>query len=107
MVIIACLFFLVALGAVAISIQSFREKGFLFNNAYIFASKEERERMDKKPYYRQSAVMFLAVAVAMSLIGVGILFENVWFVCVAILLAIIALVYVLVRDRAIENSKKH
>ena len=37
-----------------ISIIQFRQKGFLLNNAYIYASKEQRKKMDKKPYYRQS-----------------------------------------------------
>ena len=30
-----------------ISFFQFREKGFLFNNTYIYASKQEREIMDK------------------------------------------------------------
>ena len=32
-----------AIGAFIISYFSFREKGFLFNNAYLYASKEEAE----------------------------------------------------------------
>ena len=44
----------VVLGAIAIicfvvSYLQFNEKGFLFNNAYIYASKQERENMDKEP----------------------------------------------------------
>ena len=39
-----------AIGAFIISYFSFREKGFLFNNAYLYASKEERATMDKKPH---------------------------------------------------------
>lgn len=30
-----------------LSCRSFREKGFLLNNAYLYASKEEREAMDR------------------------------------------------------------
>ena len=41
-----------------LGIRSFMERGFLLNNAYIYATKEERKTMDKKPYYRQSAVAF-------------------------------------------------
>ncbi len=44
--------------SLVISVLQFKEKGFVFNNAYIFASKQEREKMDKKPYYRQSAIVF-------------------------------------------------
>ncbi len=41
-----------------ISFFQFRNKGFLFNNSYIYASKQERETMDKKPHYRQSGIVF-------------------------------------------------
>ena len=41
-----------------ISILHFQQKGFLLNNAYLFASKEERKHMDKAPHYRQSGVVF-------------------------------------------------
>lgn len=45
-----------------ISVMSFREKGPLLNNAYIWASISERERMDKKPHYRQTAIVFALMA---------------------------------------------
>lgn len=31
-------------------IMHFKEKGVLLNNAYLYASKEQREKMNKKPY---------------------------------------------------------
>ena len=51
-------------GAFVISFRQFQEKGYLFHNAYIWASQEERRRMDereesKRPYYRQSGTEFL------------------------------------------------
>ena len=52
---------ILAIGAFIVSVRSFKEKGFLFNNAYLYASKEERATMDKKPHYRQSAVVFLMI----------------------------------------------
>lgn len=52
---------ILAIGAFIVSFRSFKEKGFLFNNAYLYASKEERATMDKKPHYRQSAVVFLMI----------------------------------------------
>lgn len=108
MVIIACLFFLLAIGAFIISILSFREKGFLFNNAYIFASAESRKSMDKKPYYRQSAIMFAAVAITMLLLGIGILLEKILLICIAIVLAIAVLVVVIATDKkiGIKNTTK-
>lgn len=44
---IIMIFFLATLCAV-ISVRQFKEKGFLFNNAYIWNSKLGREKMDKK-----------------------------------------------------------
>lgn len=52
-----------------ISICSWMEKGFLFNNAYIFASEEERKTMNKRPYYRQSAIVFCLLGVLFLLIA--------------------------------------
>lgn len=50
--------FLLMTFCVFISARQFAERGFLFNNAYLFATKDERARMQKKPYYRQSAIVF-------------------------------------------------
>jgi len=36
----------------------FMEKGFPLNSLYMYVPKEEREKVDKKPYYRQSAIIF-------------------------------------------------
>ena len=44
----------IAVTCFIISYLQFHEKGFLFNNAYIYTSKKERETMDKAPYYCQS-----------------------------------------------------
>lgn len=58
----------IVLGVIAIicfvfSYLQFNEKGFLFNNAYIYASKQERKNMDKKPYYKQSGIVFLLIGI--------------------------------------------
>ena len=57
-IIVVSILFAISLLMFILSIRSFREKGFLFNNAYLYASKEEREVMNKKPYYRQTAIVF-------------------------------------------------
>ena len=62
--------FVFALVSGVISFLSFKEKGFLFNNAYIYASKSERERMDKRPYYRQSAIVFLLICIMLTILGI-------------------------------------
>lgn len=59
-----------------LGIRSFMERGFLLNNAYIYATKEERKTMDKKPYYRQSAIVFCLLSVLFVIIGLSVLFQN-------------------------------
>ena len=56
--IVAIALVMVSLFLFILSIRSFLAKGFLFNNAYIYASKKERETMNKKPYYRQTAIVW-------------------------------------------------
>ena len=49
-IITAIIIFLFAACSLAISVLQFLEKGFLFNNAYLYAPKEERTKIDKKPH---------------------------------------------------------
>lgn len=39
---------IMAIACFVISYLQFNERGFLFNNAYIFASKQERETIEKR-----------------------------------------------------------
>ena len=57
-------------------VRSFFERGFLLNNAYLYASAEERKTMNKKPYYRQSAVVFCALSAAFLVIGLSLVLQN-------------------------------
>ena len=79
--------------AFVISIRSFMEKGFLFNNAYLFASKEERKKMNKKPYYRQTSIVFCLLGAIFLLIAIAALSEAEWVYYIVFALAFIAIVY--------------
>ena len=68
--------FLIAAILAVLSIRSFGNRGFLLNNAYIYASKEDRETMDKKPYYRQTAIVFLILSIVFVIIGLSIVLQN-------------------------------
>ena len=48
---------ILSIGAFVISAFSFKEKGFLFNNAYLYASKEERATMDMITPYRKKRIL--------------------------------------------------
>ena len=58
------------------SIRSFLQRGFLLNNAYLYASKDERKTMNKKPYYRQSAIVFCVLSALFLVIGLSLVFQN-------------------------------
>lgn len=72
----AILVFIIAGILFVMSIRSFKNRGFLLNNAYLYASKEEREKMDKKPYYKQTAIVFLLLCFVFIIIGVSIVLHN-------------------------------
>ncbi len=59
-----------------LSIRSFLQRGFLLNNAYLYASKEERKTMNKKPYYKQSAIVFCILSVVFLVVGLSIVVQE-------------------------------
>ena len=101
----------VALGIVAIvcfvfSYLQFHEKGFLFNNAYIYASKNERETMDKKPHYKQSGVVFLLIGAVFAINAVDMILKTGWLFYIVIVIAVIAIIYAIASSVIIEKNKK-
>ena len=74
--IVSILIFAFAGTTLLISIRSFLCRGFLINNAYLYASKEEREKMDKKTYYRQTAIVFLLLSIVFVIIGASLVLHN-------------------------------
>ena len=105
-IITAVILFSIAGLAFLFSFRSFREKGFLLNNAYLYASKEERETMDKKPHYRQSAVVFLLIGFVFLLNGLSVLLRANWISFAAGAVIIIALIYAITSSITIEKHKK-
>ena len=59
-----------ALFCLIVSVMQFMEKGPLMNNAWIWATRKEREAMDKKLHYRQSGVVFAFLSVIFYCAGV-------------------------------------
>ena len=102
----ASILFLVSVFAFITSIRSFMEKGFLFNNAYLYASKQERETMNKKPHYRQSAIVFLLIGLIFLLIGLNMLFQTNWIFHIVIAIVIVTLIYAIVSSVMIEKNNK-
>ena len=76
-----------------IGIMQFKEKGFLFNNAYIWASKRERAAMNKKPHYRQSGIAFVLCAAIFFFMALECILSIGWLWIIVGLLAIMLLAY--------------
>ena len=105
-IIIASILFVVSIFLFLMSVRSFMEKGFLFNNAYIYASKQEREKMNKKPHYRQSAIVFLLLGIVFLLLALAVLLEAYWISFVGVAVVIITLIYAIVSSITIEKNNK-
>ena len=105
-IITAVVLFLIAAVAFFLSYRSFREKGFLLNNAYLYASKKEREAMDKKPHYRQSAIVFLLIGFIFLLNGLSALLALPWISYIATGVIVIAIVYAITSSTKIQKKTK-
>ena len=88
------------------SIRHFLERGYLLNNAYIFAPKTERDSMDKKPYYRQSAVVFLLMSAVFMVLGLAVLFEDTKLELIEIPLIAGDVIYAVISEVKIEKKSK-
>ncbi len=89
-----------------LSARHFAEKGFLLNNAYIWASEKERESMDKKPHYRQSAIVFCFLSAVLLVIGISTLLKNSKILLIEIPLLIGVLIYAIISSIKIEKNAK-
>lgn len=102
---------MIILGLLAIlcfvfSYFQFHEKGFLFNNAYIYASKKEREIMDKRLHYKQSGVIFLLLGIIWLINAVDMVLKTEWLFYLFIVVAVITVIYAIISSIIIEKRKK-
>ena len=51
-------------------------RGPLLNNAWLWASEEERKTLDKRPYRRQSAAVFCLLGGVFAVIGLSVVLRN-------------------------------
>ena len=105
-IIVAIVLFAVAAAAFVLSIRSFLEKGFLLNNAYLYASKKQRAEMNKKPYYRQSAVIFFMIGIVFLVLGLAIVLDAFWMTYITEAVIAVMLIYAIASSVAIEKNKK-
>lgn len=84
-----------------ISCRQFQEKGCLFHNAYIWASKEERRQMDrnreiKRFHYRQSGCIFMLIGFIFMADAAYIVTDWAWTSAASWMFAVITMAYAVV-----------
>lgn len=78
MILLSVILLLLAAVCAAVGVRQWREKGFLFHNAYLCASEKQRESMDKKPYYRQSAWIFWGISAVLFINAAEFALQSGW-----------------------------
>lgn len=104
--IIAIVVFVIAGILAFLSIRSFLQRGFVLNNAYIYASKEERKTMDKKPYYRQTAIVFCLLSIDFIILGLSVVLHNDKIALLQIPVVAGAIIYAIVSSVMISKKSK-
>ena len=104
--VLAIILFVIAALFALLAARQFAEKGFLFNNAYIWASKKQRESMDKRPYYRQSAIVCCLLCTVFLVIALSVVLQNSTIQLLEIPLLLGALIYAIVSTIVIEKRKR-
>lgn len=90
-----------------ISICSFKEKGLLLNNAYLFVSEAERRKMNKKPYYRQTAIVFCLLGILFLVLTIEAIKKMKWLHYIAFGIMMAVIVYAVLSTIIIwKNSNK-
>ncbi len=97
---------IVTVACFGFSYLQFNEKGFLLNNAYIYASKQERETMDKKPHYKQSGIVFLLIGIIFLINTIEMIFQTGWLLYCVIAVVVVTILYAIVSSVTIEMRKK-
>lgn len=104
--IISVILFLLSVGSFIIGYAQFKEKGVLLNNAYLYASKEERITMNKKPYYRQSAIVFTIIGLIFFVLAMESIIHSGWLAWVIVGLAFVVIVYAIASSVTIERKNR-
>ena len=96
--------FALAAAALILSIRHFRQKGFLLNNAWLYASPEEREKLNTAPWYRQTAICMLGISLLFTAVGLYAITGSGLFPALEGLLVAALLVYAIGSTRAINKE---
>lgn len=94
---------LVAVICFIISFLQFTKKGVLFNNAYLYASKQEKENMNKNPYYKQSGMVFLFLGIIFLIDAVNIILQTKWLFYIIVGIVVFLIIYAIISSIRIDK----
>jgi len=99
---------LVSLAVISLifSILGFAGKNIILDDAYIKASKEERENMDKNAYRLQGAIIFLFIFAATLCNLLRALTHTPLFTYIAFGIGAIGIIYAIVSHYSIKKKAK-
>lgn len=97
---------IVSLVCFVLGYRQLKEKGALLNNAYSYASEAEREKMNKKPYYRQSGIIFILIGVIFAVNAVEVKLMLGWLLWLVMALVVITLAYAIASSVKINKNNK-
>lgn len=106
MIILGIILFVVSSMLLFYGIIQLLQKGFLFNNAYIFATKEERNNLNKKPFYIQSGIAFIMISIVFLLDGLYCILEKNYLWIISIMVALLAIIYAIISSYIIYLTTK-
>ena len=104
MTVIAIIFGMIAISCYILGVLQLCGKGFLLNNAYIYASPEERKKMDKKPHYRQSGIVFCLLGTVFAVNSAETLLQTGWLFWAVIGIIAVTVIYAVVSS--VASAKK-
>ena len=104
--ILAIIFGLVSVASFVVGYLQFSEKMTLLNNTYIYSSKSQREKMDKRPYYKQSGTIFCMVGVIFLINIIEVILQTNWLFYLVLLVTVAMIVYAISSMAAINKNKK-
>ena len=104
--VVAIIMFAIAGANLIIGFLQFFERGPLMNNAYLYSSKQQRESMNKKPYYRQSAIVFFLLSVIFIIVGLSVVLEDYRITFLELPVMIVIVIYAIVSSMRINKKEK-
>ena len=89
----ALIYFLLSIASFIIAHFQGKRKGPVFNNAYFYASKQERATMDREPHYRLSRDVFVISGIVFLLLTLQTVFDLQWLLVVILVVSVFMIVY--------------